>query len=475
VSLEGAVVVVVGVDESASDPVCAALRDAGAIAKSAVVNTSGLATLSAHAFDAAVLVVGDEPERFFALSSALSSEPRIRGMPIFALASPALPCRSLGGLGPVHVVPAGGLSRLVQSLSDVVAHRRAALGAADYARGLEDRLRIALERLSALRGDAQTLTHDTRVLCGVVVGFAANLRDGIAGPLDAGQRGHVTQILQAANDTAAIIERFGGAARAHTELPSESLAPQPHRATRRTLFDLVEITRATMHLFKTVAEQKSVATEFEAPEPVSLWGDAMQVKQVVTNLLVNALKFTPVGGCVWLAVRLVAPPGQVSGAAARHHAELVVRDTGPGIPAQERERVFERGVRLARDERVPGSGMGLSVVREIVAMHGGSVRASEAPGGGAALTVVLPLDMRARREQSILLIDDAQIAKRMVDLLRMQHQWRREALRGDENTIATAVEPCRAVVVVPHGQRAALDELLNPSAPAPGHDDAKGR
>jgi signal transduction histidine kinase len=466
VSLEGALVAVVGPDDASCEPVCAALRDAGATAKSGIVNANALAMLSAPGFDAVVLVVGDEPDRFVALSNAMGGDARTRGLPIFAFASPRLPCRSLAGLGPVHVAPAGALAQLVHTLSDVVAHRRATLGAVDYARSLEERLRIALERLSALRSDAQTLTHDARVLCGVVVGFAANLRDGIAGPLDAAQRGHVAQILEAANDTTAIIERFGGAARAHTELLSDSLTQPPRRTPRRTLLDLVDLTRATLHLFERVAEQKSVVIEFEAAEPVSLWGDGMQVKQVVTNLLVNALKFTPTGGRVVVSVRSVATPG-ASGAAARHHAELLIRDTGPGIPAADRERVFERGVRLARDERIPGSGIGLAVVREIVAMHGGSVRVGEAPGGGAALTVTLPLDMRSRREQSVLLIDDAEIAKRILDLLRARRQWTREAVRGDVGEIATALEPCRAVVVVPRGQRAALDELLNPSAPPP--------
>jgi signal transduction histidine kinase len=467
VTLEGAVIAVVGVDETACEPVCAALREVGATAKSAVVNADALATLSAAGFDATVFQVGDDPDRFVALSTAIGSEPRTRGIPIFALASPVLPCQRLAGLGPVHVVPAGGTARLVQAISEVIAQRREALGAADYARGLEERLRIALDRLSALRSDTQTLTHDARVLRGLVVGFAANLRDGIMGPLEPAQRGHVEQILEAANDTAAIIERFGGAARAHTDLPNDTLAQQPRRTARRTLLDLVDLTSATMHLFGTVAEQKSVAVEFEAPEPVSLWGDAMQVRQVVTNLLVNALKFTPSGGRVHVAVRSVTPTGPAPGASARLHAELVVRDTGPGIPAADRERVFERGVRLSRDERVPGSGIGLAVVRELVAMHGGSVRAEEATGGGAALTVILPLDMRARRDSSVLFIDDANVATRIVDLLRARPYWARGPVRGDEASIATALEPCRAVVVVPRGQRAALDELLNPSVPSP--------
>jgi signal transduction histidine kinase len=470
VSLEGAVLAVVAVDDASGEPVGAALRAAGAIVKSAIVNANALSALSAPGFDAAVLDVGDEPERFVALTTAIRGDPRTQGLPIFALPSAALPSRRLAGLGAVHVVAAGNPALLAKTLSDVVTERRTASGAAEYARGLEDRLRMALERLSAMRSDTQTLNHDARVLCGVVIGFAANLRDGIAGPLDSTQRGHVAQILEAANDTAALIDRFGGAARAHTELPSELGSPTapPRRTARRTLLDLAEVTRSTMNLFETVAEQRSVAVEFDAPEPVSLWGDAMQVKQVVTNLLVNALKFTPTGGRVTVAVRSVAPRGPASGAAARHHAELIVLDTGPGIPPDERERVFERGVRLTRDERVPGSGIGLAVVREIVAMHGGTVRADGGPGGGTALVVRLPLDMRTRRAESVLLIDDADAARRIVDALRERRDWTREALRGDDGGIAAALEACRAVVIVPRGSRTALDELLSPaSAPPP--------
>lgn len=481
-TLEGAVLAVVAADRAGCEPVAAVLRAAGATVKTAVVSADALSTLSAPGFDAAVLDVGDEPERFIALAASIRADPRTQGLPVFALPSAALPSRRLAGLGPVHVVAAGSLAQLAETLSDVVTQRRTASGAAEYARGLEERLRMALERLSAMRSDAQTLTHDARVLCGIVVGFAANLRDGIAGPIDATQRGHVAQILEAAGDTAALVERFGGAARAHTELPAEmgTLSAPSRRTARRTLLDLAELSRATMQLFETVAEQRSVAIAFDAPGQVSLWGDSMQVKQVVTNLLVNALKFTPSGGRVTVTVRSVVPRGTASGPAARQQAELVVLDTGPGIPPEERERVFERGARLGRDERVPGSGIGLAVVREIVAMHGGTVRAEGGPGGGTAVVVRLPLDMRTRREQSVLLVDDVDAARRIVDAVRARRDWTRQAPAGDDAEIAAALEACRAVVVVPravsHAHRNSLDELLDlPGTPPPAPIDGVAR
>ncbi len=462
-SLEGTVLALVAVDDDACQPLAAALRAQGATVRTAGVDTSALAMLSAPGFDAAVLDVGSAPEPFVPLAASFRSDPRTRAMAVFALVSEELPCGRLAGLEPVHVVPTGNFARLSQLASDVLARNRSAAEAMERARGLEERLRGTLVRLSAIRSEAQTFTHDARVLCGVIAGFAGNLRDGLAGPLDATQRGHVAHILEAANDTAAMLHRFGGAARAHTDLPADmaSVAPSSARTVRRTLFDLVEVTRSTMQLFETVAEQRSVATEFEAPEPVSLWGDAMQIKQVVTNILVNALKFTPAGGRIRVVVRAVTPKGPASGFAARQHAELVVIDTGPGIPPEERERVFERGARLTRDGRVPGAGVGLAVVREIVAMHGGAARAEEAPSGGTALVVRLPLDMRSRREQAVLLVDDPGAARRVVDVLRARPEWTREALKGDDGSILAAVRTCRAVVVLPQGEKSALDELLS--------------
>ena len=470
-SLAGALVAVVAAGLEECERIAALLRASGAATQSAVVDADALAKLSAPGFDAAVLDVGSEPERFVALSTALHNDPRTQGMPLFALADDAMSCESVAGLGALQLVCGAEdvrALRLIRALSDVVATRRATLAAADHARALEERLRIAVERLAVLRTDAQTLTHDARVLCGIVMGFAANLRDGITGPLDSLQRGHVAQILEAASDASALVERFGGAARAHTELPADSPngAQAARRTARRTLFDFVELTRTTWKLFEKVAEQKSIGVAFEAPEAVLLWGDAMQIKQVVTNLLVNALKFTPARGRVTVSVKSVAPSGPAAGPSARQQAELMVCDDGPGIPAGDRERVFERGVRLSRDERVPGTGIGLAVVREVIATHGGTARAEEAPGGGAAFVIRLPLDMRSRRESSLLLVDDPGSAQRILEVLKGRRDWARDASKAD-GAVSMALAACRAVVVIPRSARVALDELLGPIGSLP--------
>lgn len=107
--------------------------------------------------------------------------------------------------------------------------------------------------------------------------------------------------------------------------------------------------------------------------------DPTRIRQIVTNLLSNALKFTPAGGEVHLAL------GREAGLAV-----IRVTDTGPGIPPDELPHVFDRFFR-GRGVLVGGSGIGLTVARELVRAHGGEIRVTSEPGRGAAFEVNLPL------------------------------------------------------------------------------------
>jgi two-component system sensor histidine kinase BaeS len=115
--------------------------------------------------------------------------------------------------------------------------------------------------------------------------------------------------------------------------------------------------------------------------PTPVWGHADQarVTQIVTNLLTNAAKFTPPGGNVTLTTR---PAGD--------SAELIVTDTGPGIPAADLPHIFERFWRGTAAAGRAGSGIGLAVVAELAAAHGGTITATSPPGGGTAFTLTLP-------------------------------------------------------------------------------------
>ncbi|MFL4901729.1 ATP-binding protein [Streptomyces sp. MMS24-I2-30] len=111
---------------------------------------------------------------------------------------------------------------------------------------------------------------------------------------------------------------------------------------------------------------------------VSVEGDAVRLRQVVTNQLTNALKFVPAGGTVTLTLRRQD-----------HWAELKVADTGLGIPAEELPHIFDRFFR-SRTARADGSGIGLAVAAELTAAHGGALTADSTPGHGTTFTTRLP-------------------------------------------------------------------------------------
>jgi signal transduction histidine kinase len=114
-------------------------------------------------------------------------------------------------------------------------------------------------------------------------------------------------------------------------------------------------------------------------EPVIVQGDPTRLHQVITNLLSNAVKFTPAGGRVTIELR--SDDGW---------ATLTVTDTGPGIDADELPHVFERFWRGRRATGTAGSGIGLAIVADLVAAHGGTTSVERAPGAGARFVVRLP-------------------------------------------------------------------------------------
>ena len=115
--------------------------------------------------------------------------------------------------------------------------------------------------------------------------------------------------------------------------------------------------------------------------PALVEADRLMLLRVVNNLLSNAIKHAPAGSAVRLATRRE-----------EHRVALAVIDRGPGIAPEQAERLFERFSPLARDKhsRDEGTGLGLSIARQLVELHGGTIRVRSAPGEGAAFEVLLP-------------------------------------------------------------------------------------
>jgi signal transduction histidine kinase len=129
------------------------------------------------------------------------------------------------------------------------------------------------------------------------------------------------------------------------------------------------------------AAEKQIELRFSHNGTPTVYGDANLLRQLVGNLIDNAIKFSERGSV------------EVSVGSDRGSAWVEVADSGPGIPEQELSHVFERFYRAdrARSRTVPGTGLGLAIVRSIARVHGGEAMAGKAPGGGARFRVILPL------------------------------------------------------------------------------------
>jgi two-component system sensor histidine kinase TctE len=153
---------------------------------------------------------------------------------------------------------------------------------------------------------------------------------------------------------------------------------EPSRFERKRLetLDLALLVQESIQYFVEEAARQRIDLGFELA-PAMVAGDRFLLRDLVDNLVDNALRYTPAGGTVTVSCgRDGGPAGQ---------GWLVVEDSGPGIPAASRELVFSRFVRL--DDKTSGSGLGLAIVRDIAAAHGARVTIGERAGGGAVFTV----------------------------------------------------------------------------------------
>jgi signal transduction histidine kinase len=168
------------------------------------------------------------------------------------------------------------------------------------------------------------------------------------------------------------------------DLRTLALADAGQLELERTPTDFPALVQRVVGRFTPMASAHQVKLSLDLPAaplaPIPL--DPMRVEQILGNLLSNALRHTPEGGQIRLA--LAPTPGGVT---------LSVRDTGPGIPAEALPHLFERFYRAdkARSRVEGGTGLGLTIARQLADAHGGSLTADNHPEGGAVLTLKLPL------------------------------------------------------------------------------------
>ena len=137
-----------------------------------------------------------------------------------------------------------------------------------------------------------------------------------------------------------------------------------------------------METVKSMAAEKSVLLEVDVPEPsVLVWADRDKVTQVLMNLVGNAIKFTPSDGKI----------GVSTANDRRGWVRVSIRDTGPGIPASEQEKIFEKFYQVTQDDgpKPKGTGLGLAIAKSLVELHGGKIWVESEEGRGSTFSFTL--------------------------------------------------------------------------------------
>ncbi|HVY71227.1 MAG TPA: HAMP domain-containing sensor histidine kinase, partial [Verrucomicrobiae bacterium] len=194
------------------------------------------------------------------------------------------------------------------------------------------------------------------------------------GRLDANQRDRLGSLLEEVERLASIVEGLFAISRLDAgEAQAEWVR-----------FDLAQLAASTADQMGLLAEDKGIKVATRAGQPVWVQGDRARLKQVVVNLLDNAIKYTPRDGKITLSI-----------APREDKAVLAISDNGIGIPAEFHSHVFDRFFRVdkarSRDGDSGGAGLGLSIVKSICAAHNARVEVASAPGRGSTFTVELPL------------------------------------------------------------------------------------
>ncbi len=244
---------------------------------------------------------------------------------------------------------------------------------------MEDELRVARDRaLEASRLKSRILanvSHDMRTPLGSILGYADMLRAGVFGPLNDAQREKIQKIIESNNHLREFVDNL----LMQSELEAGKLTLQGVPISMPAFWQELD------DRFSVLAVQKDITftVELDSALPETIIGDRYWLDRVISNLVSNAIKFTPQGGRVSLAGHRIT----------EEYWSIEVVDTGVGIPPDEIAGIFEPFQKGSGNRpAVSGAGLGLAIVREVVEQMGGKITVQSTLNQGSTFTILLPLE-----------------------------------------------------------------------------------
>ena len=262
------------------------------------------------------------------------------------------------------------LSALADQAAVALAHAR--LGGEVHL-DLENRLRASEGATSAKERALATLAHDIRSPLGAIDGYCSNIADGLYGPVTEGQRVALGRVRLSGRHLLSLLESVMDMVRLDagvSDVPIEAVLCR-------------EVARESVEILTPAAEAKRQRLALAASSSLLVKSNHARMRQVLVNIIGNAIKFTPEGGSISVTIDAIEHGNERWG-------EIGVTDTGPGIPEAERAAIFEPYYRSEGTAVLPGLGLGLAISRSLVAKMGGELVVQSEVGVGSTFAIRFP-------------------------------------------------------------------------------------
>jgi signal transduction histidine kinase len=219
------------------------------------------------------------------------------------------------------------------------------------------------------------MSHELRTPLNAIIGFSEVLLQGIFGEMNAKQREYQEDVLTSGQHLLTLIN----------DILDLSKIEAGRMELELTTFSLADALDSGLTIVRERAARHGIRMQaILASDIGTVEADERKVKQILYNLLTNAVKFTPDGGSVDIAAR--RQNGQI---------EIEVKDTGIGIAPEDQTRIFEEFRQVGRERSREGTGLGLTLTKRLVELHGGRIWLESEPGKGSTFTFSLPLRRQA--------------------------------------------------------------------------------